>query len=373
MTKSFSDALYLVYEAALVPEKWPKALLQLAAVFESDCALIMFVNRDTPVEMIHSPGVEHITKVYFDEEWWRQDIRAHRAPMLLARGTDVFNDQMVATSEEIETHPIYKNFIPKTGLGWCMIASIMPDFDMPVLLAIHRDKHKGPFIDSQQMELLGDISRHVEQALRISLRLSNLQSNEAALLSAWDAMDIGIFALDAKGRALLANRYGAQHFERIFAQLDRRAWSAARHHIRTSHLPASASDNTHPSPQIVKSTDGRRLVVWSIPIAQEAQDRIGFTDSASDLLLVVPLEKAGFIDPAVIRNVFGLSLSEARLASLIGGGTGVREAAEKLSITEGTARVVLKKIFQKLSVNRQAELVLQLSRIEVISRRDRQP
>ncbi|MFK8253334.1 helix-turn-helix transcriptional regulator [Ancylobacter terrae] len=370
--KNFSNALHSIYEAALVPEKWPEALLRVAAFFESDCALIMFVSRDAPVDIIHSPGVEHISKVYFDEEWWRHDIRAHRAPMLLASGVDVFNDQMVATPAEIETHPIYAQYIPKTGLGWCMIASIMPDFDIPVLLAIHRDKHKGPFLDSRQMELLGAFSRHVEQALRISLRLSNLQSHEATLLSAWDALDIGIFAVDADGRAVLANRYGRQHFDSIFAQLDRHSWSAARRHMLTSGSTASRSDEKHPSPQIVKSRDGHRLVIWSIPIAREAQDRIGFTESATDLLLVLPLEKAGFIDPAVIRNVFGLSLSEARLASLVGGGTGIREAAEKLRITEGTARVVLQKVFQKLSVNRQAELVLQLSRIEVIAGRDRQ-
>ena len=68
-------------------------------------------------------------------------------------------------------------------------------------------------------------------------------------------------------------------------------------------------------------------------------------------------------DPAVVRDVLGLTLGEARMAALIGSGVAVGEASKKLGITEETARSVLKHVFSKTGVSRQSELVALLSRM----------
>jgi DNA-binding CsgD family transcriptional regulator len=62
-------------------------------------------------------------------------------------------------------------------------------------------------------------------------------------------------------------------------------------------------------------------------------------------------------DPALVRDVLGLTLGEARLAALVGSGLSPRESAEKLGIAEETARSVLKRVFSKTGVSRQSELV----------------
>jgi DNA-binding CsgD family transcriptional regulator len=51
------------------------------------------------------------------------------------------------------------------------------------------------------------------------------------------------------------------------------------------------------------------------------------------------------------------------MAALVGSGLPPREAAEKLGITEETARAVLKHVFSKTGVSRQSELVMLLSRM----------
>ena len=86
-------------------------------------------------------------------------------------------------------------------------------------------------------------------------------------------------------------------------------------------------------------------------------------DSATTLLFATPVERRDMIDPAVIRDIFDLSPGEARLAALVGGGMEIRDVAGRLGITEGTARIVLKRVFRKLGINRQAQLVLQLSQL----------
>jgi DNA-binding CsgD family transcriptional regulator len=68
-------------------------------------------------------------------------------------------------------------------------------------------------------------------------------------------------------------------------------------------------------------------------------------------------------DPAFLRDTFGLTLGEARVAALVGFGMAPRAAAEKLGIAESTARTVLKRVFDKVGVSRQSELVALLARV----------
>ncbi|MFN5405698.1 helix-turn-helix transcriptional regulator, partial [Bradyrhizobium sp.] len=68
-------------------------------------------------------------------------------------------------------------------------------------------------------------------------------------------------------------------------------------------------------------------------------------------------------DPAVVRDVLGLTLGEARVAALVGAGLPPRDAANRLGIAEDTARNVLKRVFQKVGISRQSELVGLLARL----------
>jgi DNA-binding CsgD family transcriptional regulator len=68
-------------------------------------------------------------------------------------------------------------------------------------------------------------------------------------------------------------------------------------------------------------------------------------------------------DPSMVRDVLGLTLGEARIAALIGAGLSPRSAASKLGLTEESTRTALKRIFSKLGVSRQSELVALLSKL----------
>jgi DNA-binding CsgD family transcriptional regulator len=80
-------------------------------------------------------------------------------------------------------------------------------------------------------------------------------------------------------------------------------------------------------------------------------------------VLVIKPESDGPADPAIVRDILGLTLSEARVAALVGSGLRPRDAAAKLGIAEDTARTVLKNVFSKVGVSRQTELAALLTRI----------
>ena len=82
--------------------------------------------------------------------------------------------------------------------------------------------------------------------------------------------------------------------------------------------------------------------------------------------IISPLEY--FEEPSpdwlrMMRDLFGLSPAEARIASLVGQGLAVPEIGDRLSIGAGTVRNQLKAVFAKGGVARQTELSVLLSRL----------
>ena len=68
-------------------------------------------------------------------------------------------------------------------------------------------------------------------------------------------------------------------------------------------------------------------------------------------------ERTQPIVPEALRTVYGLTPAEARLAIAIANGLSLDEIAALEAAQKGTLRSQLKAIFQKVGLNRQADLV----------------
>lgn len=355
-----------MYEAALDPDHWPTALSRIGRIFDAEGAVIIFYSGEAQADFITCEELRPAVEIYQSEGWWRHDLHAQRAISQKLSDGDVFSDLTVATPDEIETHPIFVDFFERVGFGCLMSAVMLPDFDMLVGLSVPRGKARG-FFDRADMNLLSLLSRHVEQSLRISIRITNLEANEAALAAAVDSMDACIYALDDAGRMVFGNASGLARFDDYFVQLE--GCVAPRMPVERPAFREFLDDGRHvgmlgaPRSFVISGADGSRLALWAMPMTDAGRGLVDPRDRATQLLFATPMERRDMVDPAVIRDMFDLSLGEARLASLVGGGLDIREVAGRLGIAEGTARIVLKRVFRKLGINRQAQLVLQLSQI----------
>jgi len=364
--QAFSDAVQAIYDAALIPENWPLALSRIGSVFDAEGAVIIFYSGNEQADFIACDELREAVDIYQAEEWWKQDLHAQRAIQLHITHGDVFNDQTIATPEEIETHPIYIEFFRKVGFGWLMSCAILPELDKLVAVSVPRSKAKGSF-DRDDMDLLGRLGRHVEQSLRISLRVASLNADEGAMRAAIDAIDAGIYVLGEEGRLLFGNACARAQVGNYFQLVSERMVTQSEDdQSRFSALltAASQSDMQLPArPCVIAGIDGGELAVWAMPATNASRTRIGVREIERILLFAMPVERDHLIDPTVIRDIFALSLGEARLAALVGAGLETREAADRLGITEGTARIVLKRVFKKLGIHRQAQLVQRLSNL----------
>ncbi|MFG1417265.1 helix-turn-helix transcriptional regulator [Xanthobacter sp. V0B-10] len=384
----FSDVVYRIYEATLSPEHWPKAMDAVAALSGSEGAFVCAKSATGRWEVdAHSPQLDAFIRVSRSEQWWQQNPWLERSVEVGYRAGDVYCDQDVIAEDEMDGSPYYTDFLPRVGLGWQMAAAIQSDLGVPTALVVQRAKAKGPYAPPE-MNTLRLVSRHVEQSLRISSRFTGVRTELGSTAAAFDSLDRAAFVLDRQQRPLLINRPAQGLIGRYFTHDDGRLAPAQRHEqdafgaaVQNAHATAP-DDSATPQPTTVSAQDGSsRLVVWTLPVVGASADQLGLPatpdanaasaapagaprDNADSkahvLVLAQPLEQDRVIDPAVLRNTFNLTLGEARLAALLGAGHSLKDAASTLGITEGTARVVLKRVFQKLGVSRQAELVSKL-------------
>jgi DNA-binding CsgD family transcriptional regulator/PAS domain-containing protein len=363
----FAAVVGAIYDAATAPERWPLALQAIADYF-GDVGTVLFYQRDDgSLGTIVSPALE-LAQRRFEERWVAEDFRNVRAieQGFLVR-QDALTDRHVATPEEIETHPIYTQFLVPHGLGWFAATRISPDPHILVWISVQRSRSRQAF-SQEELGEVGEIGCHAESALRLSMRLMDAEAANLGLREALARLDIGVFAVDGVGQVVFANDAAERTLGnglelrsgRLTAQVpsDRAVFDGA--------VAGGLEEGiTSPTPLLVTRPDSSRpLVVYMLPLRSSHPVAIEqFLTRARALLLVIDTESQRIPDATVVRDLLGLTLGEARVATLIASGLPPRAAAEQLGISETTARTVLKRVFAKSGLSRQSELAAALSRL----------
>jgi DNA-binding CsgD family transcriptional regulator len=274
--------------------------------------------------------------------------------------------------EELDTEPFYTDFLARHGLRYCLATGISPDPRVAVALSVQRAIGR-PEYSTSEVELMAQLGRHAEHSLRLSMRLLDAELTNLGLSDALARVGIGVFALDSLGRVVFANpaakRLYGESVGLVNGQL-RIGTDTVGEEVATaisSALRGNANDLTaapRPIP-VQRASSNRPLIVYVLPIANSGTLTEQFLTHTRAIVLVIEPEADAPADPAVVRDLLGLTLGEARIASLVGSGLPPRAAALQLGITEETARTVLKRVFSKVGVSRQGQLVALLSKLVV--------
>jgi DNA-binding CsgD family transcriptional regulator len=364
-------AIEAIYDAAPDPLQWPRALGAIADCFGDLGALLLWHRDDGSYGTMVSATLAEAQKDY-ESNWANRDIRAIRAT---ERGYFFnglpFTDRHLCSDEEVGSDPCYTDFLTRHGLGWVGAIAVSPDPHVGVILSVQRDFRSKPRFSDAELDLLARIGRHIENSLRLSIRLLDAELAKLGLGEALARIGIGVFALDSLGRVVFSNPAGQRllgdQLQLIQEQL-RIGSGTARETIdeviaRTLRGDPRELINDQ-KPILVHSTGGdRRLAVYLLPVALRTSLAEQFLTHTRAIVLAIEQKLDEPADPAIVRDVLGLTLGEARIAALVGSGLPPKEAAERLGIAEETARTVLKRVFSKVGVSRQSELVAVLAKL----------
>lgn len=363
-------AIEAIYIAAANPSHWPSALQVIADCFDDVGAILIYGRDDGSFGVIDSPSLKNVTAEYA-QHWSERDIRANRAR---ERGyffkRDVITDRDVLTSEEMETDPFYADLLRRHGLKYFLAGTVSPDPHIEVALSVQRALDK-PEYSEDELKLMERLAPHVETSLRLSIHLLDSQAVNTGMGAAMARIGVGVFALDSMGRvvssnaasqALLGDGLNVVQERLVLANPSASAEAIAAIRQALDGNPEALARETKPV-LVYREPPKRPLVLYVLPIPVSEQSSDRFLTRARAIVLLMNPAVGSVADPSLVRDILGVTLGEARVASLIGSGLSPKEAAEKLGIAEETARSVLKRVFSKVGVSRQSELAALIARL----------
>ncbi len=363
----FDHLVSAIYDAAIDPALWEPTLVRVSDALSATGALYLSYYCRKPERSRHVVGRldPDLTQSYL--------IRHSRSSLwakpfqLMAAGHVASLDAHVPASQLVRTE-FYHDILRPQRILHCGAACLARDAERFVTFCIYRSADAGPAEDAE-LRLLAELAPHINRATQINARLGTIAAYEQAKANALDLVDHGIILLDGQARVLFINHAAAS----IVALRD--GLTVASGELRTA-----------------TQTDGSRLRAL-IADAQRGSSggtmRVARPSLAEPLLLLVapalggrpwPVEAAPaaivFVtDPAReprpaarrLAELFDLTATEAAVALALGNGNGVPQTAIALKISKNTVHTHLRRIFRKLGVNRQAELVRVLMRAAIIN------
>jgi len=360
-----------IYDAAPDPMQWPRALGAIADYFNDVGAILIWHRDDGTFGTIVSERLAAAQIDYEQNGWAARDIKAIRAQQLgYFFNGEPFADRHIGFDEAMKNHPSSVEFFDKHGLGFIGSIAVSPDPRVGVVLSVQRNSKLKPQFSDAELEELRTISRHIERSLRLSVRLLNAEFANVGLGAALARIGIGVFALDTLGRVVFSNPEAQRLLGEALYLAEGRLriigadLSSVLNETIAQTFDGSRGDLTaDPKPILVQSAStSRRLAIYLLPVFQPAiAEQLLIHTRAIVLVIEQKLDEPA--DPAIVRDLFGLTLGEAKIAAMIGAGLPPKDAAERLGIAEDTARTVLKRVFSKVGVSRQSELTALLAKV----------
>jgi DNA-binding CsgD family transcriptional regulator len=341
-------------EAAILPQLWPEALEVVAESFNSSGATLVLTPTRAPL-IAFSAGIATVMREqYFSLPF--PDPRENRVSPKMGEGFK--GDHAYFSSQEIAREPFYQDFLVPRGFGWNAAAALGDG----LLLSLKRDLKRGPYEEAELATL-----NQALPGLRAASRVASMtwRSTLSSQLSLLEQINRGAILIDVQGRVMQVNdcvefgdgldvRGGVLYAP---AQKDRQ---------RLQGFLAAAVD-----PE-VQSANGASTLVLPRPSGRRpwVLDALACTDAlrslhsrAAALVLITDVERAAQVSQNLLREMFGLTLAEAKLACHITTPHSLAQAAATLGISEGHARQRLKSIFRKTDTSGQVELIALLTKL----------
>jgi DNA-binding CsgD family transcriptional regulator len=349
-----NDLIDRIYEAAIVTEGWPEVLRATAEVAHCREALFGTILNDD-ARLVAS------SKVFgdaYDGILARYPISVNsRAQRLLAsRHSGFITDVDVFTPEEIDIDPIYQDILIPAGYGSGVATTIASPSGEVIVVHCERNFTDGT-VDAEAIAALNRLRPHFARAGLLGRRLGLERAKAAAL--ALEMMGLPGAVLGTNGRILSANSLLVDLMPSVFRDRPSRLGivdAAADLMLQTAltALAYDAHDTAVRSIAIPAAAERPPIIVHLSPVKGRARDVFAL---ATAILVATPVVPHRVPGADIIEGLFDLTPAEAKLAATIAAGHAPRAAAQRLGVTEGTARTTLKRVLAKTGARRQSDLV----------------
>ncbi|MGZ8409024.1 MAG: helix-turn-helix transcriptional regulator [Hyphomicrobium sp.] len=351
------------YGASMDTRFWPTALSKLREALDANaCALVThdFTSQTGSITYAFGIDVEFILsygEVFARSNPWLQREESFRTSGVVWAGPELVENEQ-ATGEFAE------HWLAPQGLKHQLFGVLERQANEVLYVLAARSAAAKPF-GSEEGALLRRLLPYLERSLRAGQMLKRSQTVRQVALDALDVMPIGVILVSLGGAVLAANKVARDVMAgRDVLTVGRNGLEVLTEGRKTRFRDMLAQvtkprERNRPSRpaafSLVRPSGLRPLSLLISPVRLPAESTAW--DEPAAVLFIGDPEHAGDIDETRLRQIYGLTGAEARIAALLARGYRLDEIAAMLEVAYETTRKHLKQIFGKTGTGRQADLV----------------
>jgi DNA-binding CsgD family transcriptional regulator len=357
---ALSDLEALAYEAAVEPSLWTQVVADASRAFKAPYTMLNVSDRRGAKVMHAAPPDVNDTAEVTMARYPTVGTNPGLAFVALTPPTAVRLGNRIVSDSDLERLDFYQGILRPLGLWHAAIMNVHRDDAVLAGMAFMRARKERPFGDGD-LAALRALAPHFNRALRVTLRLRELEARASALAEMTDRALVALVLTDAFGRIAEANGVARA----ILAENDGLilrdgVLRAARGEdcIRLSRLiQEAAGSRIMPMSGVmhVSRPSGRRQLPLAVSPTRNGASALGRSHAVS--IAFADPERAPEPCADLIARLYGFTAREAGVAALLLRGLSPSEAAGKLAMTENTVRTHIRHLFDKTGVERLADLV----------------
>ncbi|SCU76769.1 Transcriptional regulator, LuxR-family [Cupriavidus necator] len=357
-----------LYEGILDESAWQSSLALLRDASESmHASLVEFdaLSQRFRVSEIHDLNQE-LVDAYNDHYQAEDPSRTYTRQMAVG---DWYIDSRDLGPANMSQLPFYREFMCGFKLSSVMGCLVERKPHREIYFSLQKPVGHQPYQAGDALRL-GWAIPHLRQAL--SLRERTLDASMLGELSAQvlERLPFGLIVFAPDGKVLLSNASGELWLRRLLpgkpgdpgGRACHEGWCLSRP-FRELLAAACSPDGAIPAQAAHARDDSGHsasVIVLPLPPAHRLASR---WQRPAALVAVREVGAAPPLLAGVLRELYGLTASEVRLATVLTAGIGLPEACARLGIRHETARSQLKAIFNKTETGSQASLAHLLSEL----------
>jgi DNA-binding CsgD family transcriptional regulator len=352
------------YGASMDPRFWPTALSKLREALDATaCALVTHDFTSQSGSITHACGIDvefilSYGEVYARSNPWMQHEESFRTSGVVWTGAE-----LVAENEQTQGE-YFERWLAPQHLRHQLFGVLERQAGEVLYVLAARSAAADPF-KAEESALLRRLLPYLERSLRAGQMLKRSQTVRQVALDALDVMPIGVILVSLGGAVLAANKVARDIMAgRDVLTVGRNGLEVVSEGRKTRFRDLLAStikprdrgrSSRPPAFSLVRPAGLRPLSLLISPVNIPGESTAW--DEPAAVLFIGDPEHAGDIDETRLRQIYGLTGAEARIAALLARGYRLDEIAAMLDVAYETTRKHLKQIFGKTGTGRQADLV----------------
>jgi DNA-binding CsgD family transcriptional regulator len=356
-----SDLIGVVYDAAIDPSLWERAI-ERAAYFVGGTAAALFC-KDVGARHAAAPhefGIQRLPPIALFEPIYP----AVAEPHFLG---DI--EQPIVTTdlipfEELSRTELYRQWAQPEGFVDFISAVVDRTTISSAIFGVFRHERNG-IVDDRARRQMRLIAPHIRRAVLIGSMFEFKAAEIATFIDAFDGLSTGMYLVAAEGRLIHANAAGSAILAEsdILSSIGGRLVASDTRVQRTLRDVFAAAGQGDAAVGIkgiavpLIGKDGERYVAHALPLTSGARRRAGINRLAVAALFVRRAALMASSASQVIGETFKLTPTELRVLLAIVEVGGIPEVATAFGVADTTVRTHVNRLFEKTGATRQADLV----------------